>query len=124
FQAARGDFGPVDDLEALVRQRSDMMRTPGGVRFERRTVSGRYVEFNYKPLDDGGLLGVHRDITELKEREEALAAAQEAAQTARGAAERPRPAAEAPNPAESAFLATRSHEHPPPLQRRAPMRQR
>jgi len=31
--------------------------------------------FNYKRLDDGGLLGIYRDITELKEREEALAAA-------------------------------------------------
>jgi len=115
FQAARGDFGPVDDLEALVRQRSDMMRTPGGVRFERRTVSGRYVEFNYKPLDDGGLLGVHRDITELKEREEALAAAKEAAETAREAAEHSRSEAEAANQAKSTFLATMSHEIRTPM---------
>src|SRR5215475_13405521 len=115
FQAARGDFGPVDDLEALVRQRSDMMRTPGGVRFERRTVSGRYVEFNYKPLADGGLLGVHRDITELKEREEALAAAKEAAETAREAAEHSRTEAEAANQAKSTFLATMSHEIRTPM---------
>src|SRR6185503_3446996 len=38
-------------------------------RYERQTVSGRHIEFNYKPLDNGGLLGVHRDITEIKERE-------------------------------------------------------
>ena len=37
--------------------------------------SGRYVEFNFKPLEDGSLLGFYRDITELKEREEALALA-------------------------------------------------
>ena len=55
-----------------------MMLTPGGVRYDRKTVSGRHIEFNYKPLADGGLLGVHRDITELKDREEALAAAKEA----------------------------------------------
>ncbi len=49
-----------------------MMLTPGGVRYERKTVSGRHLEFNYKPLANGGLLGVHRDITEIKEREEAV----------------------------------------------------
>ena len=47
-----------------------MMRTPGGYRYERQTRSGRYIEFTYKPLADGGLLGVYRDITELKEREQ------------------------------------------------------
>ncbi len=61
-----------------------------GGRYERRTMSGQYIEFSYKPLDDGGLLGVYRDITELKNREEALAAAKEAAEAARDAAERAR----------------------------------
>ena len=77
YQAKRGDFGPVDDVEALVRQRADMMRTPGGVRYERRTASGLFIEFIYKPLADGSLLGFYRDITALKDREEALAAAKE-----------------------------------------------
>ena len=72
FQAERGDFGPVDDIERVVKERRAMMLTPGGVRYDRKTVSGRHLEFNYKPLADGGLLGVHRDITELKEREEAV----------------------------------------------------
>jgi PAS domain S-box-containing protein len=75
FQAKRGDFGPTDDLDGLVHRRRTMMLTPGGVRFDRKTVSGRHIEFNYKPLADGGLLGVHRDISDLKEREEALALA-------------------------------------------------
>ena len=48
------------------------MLTPGGIRYDRKTVSGRHVEFVYKPLADGGLLGVHRDITELKDREQAV----------------------------------------------------
>ena len=72
-----------------------------GGRYERRTLSGHYIEFSYKRLDDGGLLGVYRDITELKNREEALASAKEAAEAARDTAERARAeATEARNDAE------------------------
>jgi len=69
FQALRGDFGAFDDIEAVIFERAMIMRTPGGYRYERRTSSGRYVEFTHKPLADGSLLGVFRDITKLKERE-------------------------------------------------------
>ena len=59
YQALRGDFGPTDDIEKVVDERADMMRTPGGLRYERQTRSGRYIEFTYKPLADGSLLGVY-----------------------------------------------------------------
>ena len=87
YQGRRGDFGPVKDeaeLEAMVEQRVKLMRTPGGTHYERRTASGRIVEFNFKPLPDGGLLGIYRDITELKEQQaevEQARAHAEAAQT-------------------------------------------
>jgi signal transduction histidine kinase/CheY-like chemotaxis protein/HPt (histidine-containing phosphotransfer) domain-containing protein len=115
FQAERGDFGPVDDVERLVQERAIMMRTPGGIRYERRTVSGRHVEFTYKPLADGGLLGIHRDISALKEREEALAVAKEAAEAARDLAEHERAVAEAATQAKSTFLAAMSHEIRTPM---------
>jgi signal transduction histidine kinase/FixJ family two-component response regulator/HPt (histidine-containing phosphotransfer) domain-containing protein len=115
FQAKRGDFGPVDDVERFVQERAVMMRTPGGVRYDRRTVSGRHVEFNYKPLADGSLLGAHRDITALKEREEALAIAKEAAEAARDVAEHERAVAEAATHAKSTFLAVMSHEIRTPM---------
>jgi signal transduction histidine kinase/CheY-like chemotaxis protein/HPt (histidine-containing phosphotransfer) domain-containing protein len=108
FQAARGDFGPIEDVERTVRERRAMMLTSGGVRYDRKTVSGRHVEFVYTPLADGGLLGMHRDITELKDREEALAAAKEAAEAARAEAE-------AATQAKSTFLATMSHEIRTPM---------
>jgi signal transduction histidine kinase/ActR/RegA family two-component response regulator len=103
FQAERGDFGRVDDVERIVQQRAAFALKPGGNRYERkrRTAGGRYLELNFKPLDDGGLLAVHRDITALKEREEALDAAKQAA--------------EAANLAKSTFLATMSHEIRTPM---------
>jgi signal transduction histidine kinase/DNA-binding response OmpR family regulator/PAS domain-containing protein len=87
FQARRGDFGPAADeaeIEAMVQERARRMRDPKGTRYERRTASGRIIEFNFNPLPDGGTLAIYRDITELKQQqtvaEEARAKA-EAAQT-------------------------------------------
>src|SRR5215210_1716855 len=45
YQAERGDFGETDDVEATVRERAVMMRTPDGFRYERRTKSGLHIEF-------------------------------------------------------------------------------
>ena len=115
YQAARGDFGEIDDVEKVVKERADMMRTPGGYRYERPTQSGRYIEFTYKPLADGSLLGVYRDITKLKERELAQAEARAAAEMALAEAERERAEAEAANQAKSTFLATMSHEIRTPM---------
>src|SRR2546423_4040033 len=92
-----------------------MMRTPGGYRYERLTQSGRYIEFTYKPLADGSLLGVYRDITELKRREQQQADARDAAEMALSEAERERAEAEAANQAKSTFLATMSHEIRTPM---------
>ena len=108
FQAERGDFGPVEDVDRLVREHAARILTPGGTRYERRTASGRFVEFSFKPLDGGGLLALSRDISELKKREGALEAA-------RDVAERARTEAEAANQAKSTFLATMSHEIRTPM---------
>ena len=90
FQIERGDFGTLADPEAKVRELVEHLRTPGGVRFERPSASGHYIEVSYKPLENGTILSIHRDITELKEREASLAAAKEAAEAARADAERTR----------------------------------
>src|SRR4029079_4090603 len=90
FQIGRGDFGEVDHVEAKVRELVDHLKGPGGVRFERTSPSGHYIEVSYKPLDNGTIISIHRNITELKEREASLAAAKEAAEGARADAERTR----------------------------------
>ena len=115
YQALRGDFGPTDDIEKAVQERAEMMRTPGGYRYERQTRSGLYIEFTYKPLADGSLLGVYRDITELKRRESEQADARAEAEMALAEAERERAEAEAANQAKSTFLATMSHEIRTPM---------
>jgi PAS domain S-box-containing protein len=115
YQALRGDFGETDDIEQVVEERAALMRTPGGCRYERLTRSGRYIEFTHYPLAEGTLLGVYRDITELKRREREHADARDAAEMALAEAERERAEAEAANQAKSTFLATMSHEIRTPM---------
>ncbi|MDB5415972.1 MAG: hypothetical protein JWR10_4307 [Rubritepida sp.] len=78
FQAQRGDFGPPPEtpeaLETLVAERAAVMRRPEGSQYLRRTAGGFWIEFNMRPLPDGGLLGFYRDITPLKQREAELEA--------------------------------------------------
>ena len=72
LQVERGDFGPMnseDEIEATIAQRMELMRQPGGVRYERRTVSGHVVEFNFRPIPDGGMLAIYRDVTQLKQQQ-------------------------------------------------------
>jgi PAS domain S-box-containing protein len=115
YQAERGDFGSIDDIEKVVQARAALMRAPGGSRYERRTPSGRFIEFTHKPLADGSILGVFRDITELKRRESDQAEARAEAEMALAEAERDRAEAEAANQAKSTFLATMSHEIRTPM---------
>jgi signal transduction histidine kinase/CheY-like chemotaxis protein/HPt (histidine-containing phosphotransfer) domain-containing protein len=89
--------------------------TPGGARYERKARSGHFIEFTFSPLPDGSVLGVFRDITELKDRELAQADAKDAAEMALAEAERERAEAEAANQAKSTFLATMSHEIRTPM---------
>ena len=107
-QIDNGEYGPVEDVDAKVAEIAGRMRKPGGNRYERKTYGGRYVEYVFRELEDGGLLGVYHDITELREREAALAAAKEAAEAARAEAE-------AATQAKSTFLATMSHEIRTPM---------
>lgn len=58
-------------------ERAAGMRRRGGNRYERRSASGRIVEYNFKPSLDGGLLGIYRDVTELRESERAAARARD-----------------------------------------------
>jgi hypothetical protein len=71
FQSERADFSR-DDHDNATEYQMHLLKNPEGARYERLAISGRYIEINFSPLDDGSKLIVHRDITELKHREEAL----------------------------------------------------
>ncbi|UYN94899.1 MAG: PAS-domain containing protein [Enhydrobacter sp.] len=80
YQARRGDFGPAPteaDVDRMVKERAEAMLKPGGNRYERRTASGRIVEFNFQPIPDGRLIAIYRDVTELRESEQAATRARD-----------------------------------------------
>ncbi|WP_421995717.1 PAS-domain containing protein [Reyranella sp.] len=52
-----------------VEERVDRTFAPEGSRFVRRHPSGRHVELSFRPIDDGRTLGLHRDVTDLRERQ-------------------------------------------------------
>ena len=53
FQAERGDYGPVEDIEKAVQERVAIMRTPGGITYT-RWMGQFFVEFAFKPLPTVG----------------------------------------------------------------------
>ncbi|TXL73268.1 response regulator [Vineibacter terrae] len=109
FQAERGDFGATtpQDLDRLIEERVARSFSPAGAQDTRRTSKGQYIEIIYRPTP-GGWVTMHRDITELKRREDELARERDAAESARREAE-------AANQAKSTFLATMSHEIRTPM---------
>jgi signal transduction histidine kinase/DNA-binding NarL/FixJ family response regulator len=85
LQVQRGDFGPVAnaaEVEAKVAERVALLRSPSASRYERRTVTGQIIEFNFRPIPDGGTLAIYRDITQLKAQQAAIEAARERTEAA------------------------------------------
>ena len=74
--AKRGDYGADIDVEKMVAERASsafaIRRQPLWAAHRQRT---RLVEFTFNPLPDGRVLAVGHDVTEVKQREEALRAA-------------------------------------------------
>ncbi|MCK8785167.1 PAS-domain containing protein [Roseomonas sp. NAR14] len=75
-QTLRGDFGPPPateaEVDAAVVARIAPALRPEGLHYTRRSHSGYWLEYSFRPLPDGRLLCHYRDITRLKEREEEI----------------------------------------------------
>src|SRR6185436_18444576 len=75
YMARRGDFGADIDVEKAVQARVERIRDPRGARYGRHTAAGRDVDYTFYPLAESRVLAVAHDVTEIKQREEALRAA-------------------------------------------------
>ncbi|MEI6162273.1 MAG: PAS-domain containing protein, partial [Roseococcus sp.] len=104
----QGVYGTALSEDETVRTRVENAYSAPVVRYDRHMPSGRWVESIWTGISEGRRVGFSRDITALKETEQAALAAQAQAEAARDAAE-------AAAQAKSAFLAAMSHEIRTPM---------
>ncbi len=72
FLVQRGEYGPVEDVEAAVRTRVEAARAFAPHYLERARPNGRWVSVEGAPLPQGGWVTVYTDITEIKHQERLL----------------------------------------------------
>ncbi len=99
--------GSADDLENWVAARVKRHRNPTGP-FEQARVTGEWFKISERTTEDGGIVGVMTNITELKRRESELGEMVDRLAEARDAAMRA-------TETKSQFLANMSHELRTPL---------
>ena len=80
YLAARGDYGPEIDVEAMLRQFSETAHENRA--YERTRPDGRVVEIRHNPVAGGGFVLIYADITERKRSEAEIRAARDAAEEA------------------------------------------
>ncbi|PND39909.1 hypothetical protein C1O66_00390 [Paucibacter aquatile] len=69
FNAARGEYGEAEDVEATVQQIIERARHPSLHQFERTRPNGRTLEVRGAPMPDGGFVTTYVDISERKRAE-------------------------------------------------------
>ncbi|MDX1710107.1 MAG: PAS-domain containing protein [Rhodovibrionaceae bacterium] len=69
---AKGNYGEVEDVEALVAERLEKIAAGAEETIERQMGNGRRVEMRRHPMPGGGFITTYIDITEHKQMEEEL----------------------------------------------------
>ncbi len=77
YVAARGDYGPLDDLETFVIERVEMAQSFKPHYMERTRGNGQVISVEGTPLPNGGWVTVYTDITQIKRQEDMLRARSE-----------------------------------------------
>ncbi|TMV93966.1 response regulator [Thioclava sp. BHET1] len=77
YLVGKGEYGPVEDIEAAVRDRVDTARAFAPHYMERTRANGRTISVEGAPLPQGGWITVYTDITEIKRQEALLRARSE-----------------------------------------------
>ena len=72
-RAKRGDYGPIEDIDALVRERVAARRKGEVIHRERTLADGRVITVRRDPMPDGGYVTTLTDITERKRAEQEIA---------------------------------------------------
>lgn len=77
YLAERGDYGPVDDVAAFVRERVEQAQAFEPHYVERERANGQTISVEGSPLSQGGWVTVYTDITAIKRQEQLLRARSE-----------------------------------------------
>jgi len=101
YNAERGEYGEVDDLDAFVAAYTETAGTFRSHRFERTRPDGTVLDVRGEPLPSGGFVTIYDDVTARRRIESDLRQARDEAEQA--------------NRAKSEFLANMSHELRTPL---------
>jgi len=72
FLVERGEYGPLTDTEAAIRERVEQALTFQPHYLERRRYNGRMISVEGAPLPEGGWVTVYTDITDIKYQEQLL----------------------------------------------------
>ena len=70
YLATRGEYGPIDDIEAFVKNRVDLALAFEPHYLEREMANGRWISVEGSPIPQGGWVAVYTDITATKRAEQ------------------------------------------------------